>query len=98
MPHKIVQYQVVPERVDDIVGAIHDFVTAIRAEETATHYEAFQATDKVTFFHTMTFPTEEAEHAHQRAPHTAEFVARLYPHCVSPPTFTDVVPVADTDH
>jgi quinol monooxygenase YgiN len=93
MIRKLAQFKVRPDAADAARRAVAAFVQAVAAHEPQTTFRAYRAGDGVTFVHFMTFPSPEAERAHQTAPYTRAFVDALYPLCEELPTFTDLTPV-----
>ena len=88
MVHRLAQYRVRPDKVEDVKQIVAEFVRAIAAHEPHTIYHAYQAEDHVSFLHVMTFPNEAAEEAHSTAPYTERFATALYPVCEAGPFFT----------
>jgi quinol monooxygenase YgiN len=88
MVHRLAQYRVRPDKVEDVKQIVATFIAAIAAHEPQTIYHAYQAEDHISFLHVMSFPDEAAEEAHSTASYTQRFAAALYPVCESGPSFT----------
>ena len=100
MIQRIVTYEVRADAVGDVRAAIAEFISGIREREhepETVAYHAYQYLDAETqFVHTMTFASAEARDFHTGSPHVKRFVEVLYPLCVEPPMFRDIVTVSSS--
>jgi len=96
MVRQLASYQVRPEAVDRVLGAIREFVAYVKANEPGTlRYEAWQEkNDPTRFSHIFVFRDADAEHAHSESSAVKKFAGTLYPECLVPVQFIDHVEIA----
>ncbi len=90
--HQIAEYQVRPEAVDRVRGAIVEFVRYVRENEPGSRfYAAWQRQDDPTrFVHLFIFEDEEAHAQHGASAAVARFESIYGPELVGGPVlFTD---------
>jgi len=90
MIRKIARYKVNESALPAVEQAIRDFIYAIASAEPDTVYVAYRAGDPTSFIHFMAFLDKAAEAYHHSAPHTLDFVEKLYPNCEIQPQFDDL--------
>lgn len=89
--HELARYEVRPEALDEVLGAIHDFVAYVRANEPgALRYEVWQEADHPTrFVHIFVWRDEEANRVHGDSAAVKKFAGILYPKCLAPVEFLE---------
>ncbi len=93
--HELAFYEVRPEALDDVLAAIHEFVSYVRASEPgALRYEVWQERDHPTrFVHLFVWRDEEANRVHGESAAVKKFANTLYPQCLAPVRFVEYVQV-----
>jgi quinol monooxygenase YgiN len=88
---QIARYQVRPEALRGCLGAIHEFVAYVRANEPGTlRYEVWQEQKEPTrFVHIFTFRDAESDKIHSESAEVKRFAGVLYPECLAPVEFID---------
>ncbi len=90
MIYKTAEYKIMPEKMDEALLAIREFVSKVHENEPETLvYEAYQK-DYVSFIHFMAFKDKEAEERHRSSDYVKDFVVKLYQCCSADPVFTDL--------
>ena len=90
MIYKKVEYKVHPQKREDIIKAIQEFLNEIKLNERFTRYEIFETGDEGEFVHFMHFKDEESEQEHRNAEYTLKFVKTIYPTCLKEPEFINL--------
>jgi quinol monooxygenase YgiN len=87
--HELARYEVRPEALDAVLGAIHEFVAYIRANEPgALRYEVWQESGHPTrFVHLFVWKNAEANRMHGESAAVKKFAGILYPLCLAPVEF-----------
>ena len=87
--HELARYEIVPDALDDVIAAIHEFVAHVRANEPgALRYEVWQEHDHPTrFVHLFVWRDAEANRIHGESAAVKKFAGALYPRCVAPVEF-----------
>ncbi len=93
---QLARYEVRPEALDRCLGAIHEFVAYVRANEPGTlRYEVWQELEQSTrFVHVFVFRDAAADRAHSESAAVKKFASILYPECLKPVEFVDYRQVA----
>jgi quinol monooxygenase YgiN len=88
--HELARYEVRPEALGDVLGAIHEFVAYVREQEPgALRYEVWQEEKHPTrFVHLFVWRDEEANRIHGESAAVKKFAGTLYPRCLAPVEFT----------
>ncbi len=96
--HKTAKYTVQPDKLDECLAAINDFIDYIKANEPGTlQYTSYQQTeDPNSFVHFMSFEDDAAEQAHGSSEGVATFTGALYPRLVGEVEFTEYRVVTST--
>jgi quinol monooxygenase YgiN len=89
--HELARYEVRPESIDEVLGAIHEFVAYVRANEAgALRYEVWQEQARPTrFVHIFVWRDEEANRIHGQSDAVKKFAGILYPKCLAPVEFIE---------
>jgi quinol monooxygenase YgiN len=87
--HELARYEIRPEALDEVLGAVHEFVAYVRANEPgALRYEVWQEEDHPTrFVHLFVWRDEEANRMHGESAAVKKFAGTLYPKCLAPVEF-----------
>src|SRR5262249_7142706 len=95
---QLARYQVRPEALPKVLGAIQEFVAYVGAKEPGTlRYEVWQEREDPTrFVHVFHFRDAEADTAHSQSAEVRKFAGILYPACLAPFDFVDYSRVATT--
>lgn len=93
MISKYVTYKVRESELATVLTAIKQFLDAIRTNEPDTVYEAYQASDRLSFMNIMHFTDVAVAEKHSKSVYTDKFVSVLYPRCETTPVFTDISPL-----
>lgn len=88
---QLAYYQVRAESLELCLGAIHEFVSYVRANEPGTlRYDVWQErNDPTRFVHIFTFRDAEADRTHSESAAVKKFSGILYPQCLAPVEFID---------
>jgi quinol monooxygenase YgiN len=88
---ELARYEVRPESIDEVLGAIHEFVAYVRANEPgALRYEVWQEQARPTrFVHIFVWRDEEANRIHGQSDAVKKFAGILYPKCLAPVEFME---------
>ena len=86
---QLARYEVRPEALAECLGAIHEFVAYVRANESgALRYEVWQEDERPTrFVHIFIWKDEEANRIHGESAAVKRFAGILYPNCLAPVEF-----------
>ena len=89
--HELARYEVRPESLDEVIAAIHEFVTYVRVTEPgALRYEVWQEQEHPTrFVHIFVWKDEEANRIHGQSDAVKKFAGILYPKCLAPVEFIE---------
>jgi quinol monooxygenase YgiN len=90
MSYTLAKYSVKPEKLKDVKRALREFVAEMKAHEPRTFYLVFRENSTPTFYHLMSFENEAAERKHAQSHYVERFVKKIYPHCLSRPTFAEL--------
>jgi quinol monooxygenase YgiN len=94
MVSKLARYRVKPDKQDEVVSVVEEFVKTVKENEPNTlRYTAYRLEDGVSFVHIMYFKDEEAEQHHQGTDYLKKFTELLYPNCEEEPQFVAIAPV-----
>lgn len=95
---KTARFSVRPERLEECLEAIREFVDHIKANEPGTRlYASFQGRDDAhAFLHVMIFDDAEAEARHRSSDAVRRFTGVIYPASVGGVAFADFAEVAST--
>ena len=87
-----VEYQLKPDKLEEISPVIKTFIKAAQADvKHVAHYSGYQyANDPTKFIHLMVFTDVQNEKSHQQANYTKIFVKALYPNCQIQPVFQEI--------
>jgi quinol monooxygenase YgiN len=87
--HELARYEIRPEALDRVLGAIHEFVAYVREHEAgALRYEVWQEAERPTrFVHLFLWRDEEANRIHGESEAVKKFAGVLYPQCLAPVEF-----------
>ncbi|MDN4163923.1 antibiotic biosynthesis monooxygenase [Cytophagales bacterium LB-30] len=93
MIHIFIPFRVQENAIEEAHSIIARFIEQVRQHEDHTMaYSSWQmADDPTSFFHTMTFASDEAHDQHRASAYVQEFVERLYPICTEKPKAKQVV-------
>lgn len=93
---QLARYEVRAEALERCLGAIHEFVAYVRANEPGTlRYEVWQEPDHPTrFVHIFVFRDAAADRAHSESAAVKKFASILYPQCLAPVQFIDYTQLA----
>ncbi len=87
---KTARFEVIPEGMQEALGAIRTFVAHTAQEPGTVMYESWQSADRPTeFLHLMAFADDHAEAAHRTSEAVIKFTDVLYPLCSVKPRFED---------
>jgi len=87
---KMLQYTVQEENTETAVMAITELLDAIRRFESEIKYDVFRFRGTQSFIHIIEFPNLKAEHTHQNASHTKQFLDIIKPYCIEPPDYIEL--------
>jgi quinol monooxygenase YgiN len=89
--HELARYEIRPDALQDVLGAIHEFVAYVRDHESgAMRYEVWQETAHPTrFVHLFVWRDEEANRIHGESQAVKKFAGILYPNCLAPVEFVE---------
>src|SRR5262249_5643415 len=87
--HELARYEIRPEALDEVLGAIHEFVGYVRTREPgALRYEVWQEAERPTrFVHIFVWRDEAANQLHGESEAVKKFAGILYPRCIAPVEF-----------
>ncbi len=89
--HQLAFYEIKPEAMQRVLGAIHTFLSYIRANEPGTlRYDVWQEQEHPTrFVHAFIFQDQAANERHSSSAEVKQFADVLYPECLQPVQFID---------
>ena len=88
---ELARYEVLPDALDEVIAAIHEFVAYVRGNEPgALRYEVWQESKHPTrFVHLFVWRDEEANRLHGGSAAVKKFAGTLYPKCLAPVEFIE---------
>lgn len=89
--HELARYEIRPDALDEVLHAIHEFVSYVRDNEPgALRYEVWQeAAHPTRFVHLFVWRDEEANRVHGESQAVKKFAGILYPNCLAPVEFLE---------
>lgn len=92
--HVLLEYTVVPDRLDEVQAAAQRFVADSRAgEDHLDRHEAYRIEGTRTFVHVLVFEDELAARDHRDAEHTRAFTEAVAENLESGPDIRELDPV-----
>ena len=96
MTYTLAKYSVKPEKLKEVKKALREFIAAMKVQEPRTFYLVLRENSTPTFYHLMSFEDEAAERKHAQSKHVERFVKKIYPECLTKPTFAELKTFAAT--
>lgn len=92
--HVLLEYTVVPDRLDEVQAAAQRFVDDSTAKEDhLRRHQAYRIEGTRTFVHVLVFEDELAVRDHRNADHTRAFTEAVADHLESGPDIRELDPV-----
>ena len=93
----LIQYRVKPEKVEEQLAAVRQFVNAVKAmADPGIQYAAYQLPDGTSFKHLVNLSDEKSKDRLQAQPFFKKFASEIDARCTEEPSVTPLTPIAAT--